>query len=104
MIKTMHLIEQARNDLLMFQPEQALTKLEEFERHLVSGRVSKECLEEYKIALRDIQTLAAAARDGVAAVQQQLTEIMTLSRSLDTYDREGRKIGNRISCQHEQRF
>ncbi|WP_313349273.1 hypothetical protein [Paracoccus sp. (in: a-proteobacteria)] len=104
MIKTMHLIEQVRNDLLMYQPEQALTKLEEFERHLVSGRVSKECREECMIALRDIQTLAGAARDGVAAAQQQLAEIITLSRSLNTYDREGRRIGNRISRQHEQRF
>lgn len=103
-MKALHVIEEARDELLAFRPEKALKKIMEFEQLILSGQVRKEHAARCTAMLHDIQILAGAARDGVAAAQRQLVEIGTLSRHLETYDRQGRKIGNRITRRQEKRF
>ncbi|MEG4641654.1 hypothetical protein VB636_02145 [Paracoccus sp. APAP_BH8] len=104
MTKSLYLLEQAREDLLAFKAESALERITDFQELVRSGSISKDCVGKGAEMLRDILSLAGAARDGVAAAQRQLAEIAALSRHLNTYDRQGRKIGNPIAPPRERRF
>ncbi|REG46649.1 hypothetical protein EQ718_18615 (plasmid) [Paracoccus versutus] len=104
MTKALHLLQQAREDLLVFQTDAALVKMQEFEVLVHSGAMPRDRVAETAELLRDILSLASAACDGVAAAQRQLAEIAALSRHLNTYDRQGRRIGNPISSPHDRRF
>lgn len=104
MMKALHLIEEARSELLAFRTDQAIEKIEEFERLILSGQFRMEYAERCRDTLYEVQVLAGAARDGVAAAQRQFAEIRTLWRHLETYDRQGRKTGNHLVRQQERRF
>ncbi|GEK71332.1 hypothetical protein [Paracoccus denitrificans] len=100
----LHLIEQVRRDLLALNLKPALEKIQEFEKLVISGSIRREHAEKCADVLGDIRVLAGAACDGLAAAQRQLAEIATLSRHLDTYDRQGRRIGNRGNGRQDRIF
>lgn len=104
MTDALTLLEQAKRHLVASEPETALEKIQEFERSLLAGNIRKDSVEACSQSLHAIRTLADAAREGVAAAQRQLVEIAALSRKLDTYDRQGRRVGSQIAQTREKRF
>lgn len=104
MTEALALLEQAKRHLVASEPDLALEKIQEFERFLLDGKVRKDSVDACAQALVAVRTLADAAREGVAAAQRQLVEISALSRKLDTYDRQGRRVGSQVARAREQRF
>lgn len=104
MTEALTFLEQAKRHLIASEPGIALEKMMEFEKSLLAGQVRKDSVNACSQALLAVRTLAEAAREGVAAAQRQLAEISALSRKLDTYDREGRRIGSQVAPPREKRF
>lgn len=104
MTEALAFLEQAKRHLLASEPDIALERIKEFEQSLLAGQVRKDSVNACSQALLAVRTLADAAREGVAAAQRQLAEISALSRKLDTYDREGRRIGSPVAQPREKRF
>ena len=81
-----------------------MRKMHEFERALLDGAIRKDSIDACSQALLAIRGLSEAAREGLLSAQRQLAEIAALSRNLDTYDRQGRRIGSQVTQGREQRF
>ncbi|WP_323717985.1 hypothetical protein [Paracoccus aminovorans] len=104
MAKALALLEQAQRYLLASEAELALKKMQDFEEALLSGRLENGQVQAYAQGLQAVRDLAAAAREGIAAARRQIEEILALSRKLDTYDRQGNRIGNQVGQNRERRF
>ncbi len=98
------LLEQAKQHLIASEPELSMRKMHEFERALLDGAIRKDSIDACSQALLAIRGLSEAAREGLLSAQRQLAEIAALSRNLDTYDRQGRRIGSQVTQGREQRF
>ena len=97
-------LKNARTALLAFEPAKAEEYLRKFEAELVDGRLPPEAVAHCAAELSTIRELAGAACEGVAAAQRQLTEILKLSRNLDTYDKAGQKKVEQVGLGSARRF
>ncbi|SIQ44543.1 hypothetical protein SAMN05421641_1082 [Paracoccus thiocyanatus] len=104
MTPPLSLLKQAKAELIALRADAALQKIQKFEKILERSGLDSACAQKCENALHDIQALASAASEGVAAAKRQLVEIASLSRRLETYDERGRRVGNAIRNQHEGRF
>lgn len=102
-MSTSEKLRSARAAILAFEPERATKILLDLE---ASGKLQSSENDAHMIAneLRAIGELAAAARDGVAAAQDQLKELMQLSQSLGTYDKAGNRQIRDLSAQALRKF
>lgn len=98
------LLENAKRHLLASQPDLALKTMQEFEETFSAGRVSREIIGSCSGPLEEIRVLADAAREGIASAKQHISEIIQLSRKLDTYDSNGKRVGNHVRPVQDQRF
>lgn len=98
------LLENAKRHLLASQPDLALKTMQEFEETLSAGHISKEIIGSCSGPLEEIRVLADAAREGIASAKQHISEIIQLSRKLDTYDSNGKRVGNHVRPVQDQRF
>lgn len=96
-------LKSARAAIQAFEPERATKILLDLE---ASGALESPKTDAQPIAdeLRAIREFAAAARDGVAAAQEHLKELMQLSQSLGTYDKAGNKQVRDLSTQALRKF
>lgn len=104
MAEALTLLEHAKKHLIAFESDLALERMQDFERAVLSGLIQKDGVDACSQALQEIRALAAAAREGVAAAQRQVAEIVALSSKLDTYDSQGKKTRNRIGQNRTRRF
>lgn len=104
MVEALTLLEQAQRHLLASEAELALEKMQDFEEALLSGSLEENRVHACAQALQDIRSLAAAAREGITTARRQIEEITALSRKLDTYDRQGNRIGSQVVQSRDRRF
>lgn len=104
MSEPLTILEQAKEYLLEFKAELAAKKMQEFEVLIASRQIDTEDVAACSQALHAIRALAAAAREGVAAARQEIEQIVALSRKLDTYDRQGNRVGNQVNQNLDPRF
>lgn len=97
-------LKKARAALQAFEAEKAEKYLRNFESELQDHRLSPDAVAHCTAELSAIRELASAACDGVAAAQRQLTEILKLSRNLDTYDKAGHKKTAPVGLESTRRF
>lgn len=90
-------LKRARAALITFDPALAESSLTRFEAGLRSGEMTPDQVEPCSAELSAIRDLAQAAKTGVANAQQQLREILDLSRRLDTYDKAGKRKAESVS-------
>lgn len=104
MTKAIEHLKNARKALLAFEPAKAEEYLHEFEAEIRDHRLPRNAVEPCAAELSALRDLAGAARNGVAAAQRQFTEIMKLSRNLDTYDSAGQKQISQVGPESTRRF
>ncbi len=97
-------LKNARAALLAFEPAKAEEYLRKFEAELRDRRLPADAVAHCTAELSSIRELAGAACEGVAAAQRQLTEILKLSRNLDTYDKAGQKKVEQVGLGSARRF
>lgn len=97
-------LKMARAALMAFDTTKAEKYLHEFENELQNHRLPRDAVAHCTAELSMIRELAGAACDGVAAAQRQLTEILKLSRNLDTYDSAGQKTIAQVGLESARRF
>lgn len=90
-------LKRARAALIAFDPALAESSLTRFEAGLLAGEMTPDQVEPCSAELSAIRDLAQAAKTGVANAQQQLREILDLSRRLDTYDKAGKRKAESVS-------
>ncbi|WP_199260301.1 hypothetical protein [Paracoccus binzhouensis] len=104
MAEALLLLDQARRHLISSEADLALGKMQRFEKLIASGGLPKDEVEACAEALQAIRALAGSAREGIAAAKRQVAEITAISRNLDTYDRQGRRLDRPAAPRREQRF
>ncbi|WJS83848.1 hypothetical protein [Paracoccus sp. TOH] len=104
MTEALLLLDQARRHLIASEADLALEKMQRFEKLLAAGNLPKGGVEACAEALQAIRALAEAAREGITAAKRQIAEITAISRNLDTYDHQGKKLGRLAVPHREKRF
>ena len=104
MTEAIEYLQKARTALMAFDPATAEEWLHKFDTELRKHRLPQDAVADCAAELSIIHGLAGAACDGVAAAQRQLTEILKLSRNLDTYDSAGQKKIAQVGLETAKRF
>ena len=97
-------LKKARTALMAFDAAKAEKCLHDFEVELQKHRLPHDAIAHCATELSIIRELAGAACEGVAAAQRQLTEILKLSRNLDTYDSDGQKTMAPVGLESARSF
>ena len=97
-------LKSARDAIQSFRPEQAEAMLRDIETDHPPETLAPEEARRVATELRAIAMMAEAARDGVAQAQQQIKQLLALSQSLGTYDRDGTRQVQELAPKPVRKF